>query len=249
MNYFQLVPQELINEVCFYLDYNESLIIRELFAVKVNYLPLLAEKYPGFYQIIKDLRTHDVKYESLTFEEAYLQINLLNSYLEYAKSGEDLIVLQFTNIKSKDPDDIKNILYENDIWIGKLRDIIASHSIIEQRITKMLKQSEYYKYRNYFPCLPNMDDEFTYACDEFDYYKTRLDDLTSLIEGANMKFIYTELLLYVLDIPNIPEDQRIKISSKDPSKIIFENVEEKYYVSILYQYILKHLGPFVQSKI
>ena len=58
--YFYLIPKELIQLISYYWNYTESVIIRDIFAIEVNYQYLLSIKYPGFYEIVKTIKSNNI---------------------------------------------------------------------------------------------------------------------------------------------------------------------------------------------
>src|SRR6266496_4185548 len=81
--FFSFLPSELNNIICYYLTYNESLVVSKLFKLKINYLPLLIEKYPAMYKIIKELKEKDLKYRDYPYSEAYDLMGLIELGIDY----------------------------------------------------------------------------------------------------------------------------------------------------------------------
>jgi hypothetical protein len=55
VRYLTNIPSELNNIIALYLNYTETIIIRNIYKIKVNYQYLLSENFPGFYQMFTDI--------------------------------------------------------------------------------------------------------------------------------------------------------------------------------------------------
>jgi hypothetical protein len=243
MSYFNLIPQELNDEVCFYLDYNESLILQDLFNIKINYQRLLSLKFPGFYKMIKELKEKDVKYINFTYEKSYSLINSVSVYLDNLRNEGGY--LKYDKLASDKIEEVKIALFSNNIFLPEIKDILASHEMtVSSEILGIkyykYKNREYYKYKNYFPDIVGIENTFINACDEFIYYKNNLQSLSKKI---HINGTYCILLLYVLDTPEITAEIKKKIlEDYNPNRKLKEfSLETVNTGRILWQYILKYL--------
>jgi hypothetical protein len=242
-NYFNLIPQELNDEVCLYLDYNDSLILRELFGIKINYQRLLSLKFPGFYKIIKDLKDKDVKYKDFPYEKGYSVINSVNINVNYLRK-RDKLNLKYDKLTSENIEDVMNTIHENMIMLVEVIQLLNSYGTIKENYPEDLAGSKYYKYKNYFPDIASVGDNFTWICDEFaggTYYRHNLDHIC---DETNYFLKYGLLLLYVLETPQISPENKNTILSCDPDFITFSpdiSMDYESTYKIMYEYILKYL--------
>jgi len=235
MSYFNNIPLDLINQICYNLTYTETLILREEFNFNLDYQYFFSNKYPGFYEIIKTVKNKTIRYRNYSYEEGYELIYLLLDYLEFLKNSDDYTF--YNNlIKGIYTDDIENcylIVYDNDDNIKDIKnvkDIIASYNMLENEY-----EYEYYKYRKYFPNMFNMDDIFIDICAEINLYETSdeqlLNDINSQTDDR-LTFYLSVLYILLLEYENKIPEWKILIK-----KLNMKKIKKKPINVIIYQYI------------
>lgn len=131
MSYFDNLPHELITEICFSLDYAQSLIISQVFIngkTVIDYKYLLMNKYPGFYKMLLLVKENDIYYKNYSFEKGY---EIINNFQLYADALTNLNPSDEYNIKSDNPEDIFEIVVWRGVKIDDIENIVMSYNINE----------------------------------------------------------------------------------------------------------------------
>jgi hypothetical protein len=237
MNYLENIPSELNNIIGLYLNYNETLVLWDLFNIKINYQYLLSENFPGFYQMFRIVKTNDVKYQEMSYEKAYDIINLAELVVRRIIHGHNS--LRTTNI-----DEISDIIYENqiDTKVLIISDIITSYNIIT--IGPNLNLGLNKKYKSYIPNIPgiDMDTYFLGACGNYSISYEHNISGDNLLKYIDLTFDYienngldiTDLLevyLIILDNPKYVDIIKDKLSKIVPTNNTL----------LLYWYIIEYI--------
>ena len=226
-NYFEFIPPELIDIICLYLNYTESVVLSSIFDIKVNFQFLLSDKYPAFYQIVKVVKEKDIKYRNYSYDSAYDLINLVEIYA----LSKSIII----NFRSENLD----IIYEirkNNIYVENIMDILGSYIIINK------KGKEYvYKYKPYFPNIKYGEESFNLACSrytndlesEIDYYNRTVDFI--LRQSA-----LCSIFLFVLINKKLINEYKDKIIN---FKLLdYNNIDIIIREKIILQYIINFIN-------
>ena len=89
--YFELIPNELINEIALYLDYQGTIKSRLILEEKyqkisgkplIGYELLLLKKFPGIHRVVKIVIQNAINWKSYTYERAYNLMNLLELFIK-----------------------------------------------------------------------------------------------------------------------------------------------------------------------
>jgi len=248
--YFDILPIDLLNQICYNLTYTETIILREEFNFDLNYQSFLSLKFPAFYKIVGILKNKTIRYKKYSYEESYELMYLLLDYIEdypgYDKSviGKYFSLVDYKNFQSNVYTDniemFSKIIYDYDIWIKNLKDILVSYTMLNESNSP---GAIYVIYRNYFPNLNDMDDIFLWACDETDFY---IDNNNSILLVKDLNNAVTEdhtsmllSVLYILLLHDRNKIQEWKFLIKD---ININIIEKSKTTILLYKYILKYIN-------
>ena len=195
-NLITLLPSELLNAICLYLDYTEVSIIMKLFSVDVNYQYLLSNKYPAFYKIVNDVRKKSLEYKDYPYSKGYSLMSLVEMQLK-----DNILDPDHSNIRTDYKRELVEVSYKNELVFGELEDIFAARDIMYPLLA--IKGGEYYKYREYFPNIKSCNIIFMIACTE---YSVRNQEIGVYINEFKKWKLYSTrintlycMFLYVLD--------------------------------------------------
>ena len=170
---------------------------------------------------------------------------LLLDYLEYLSinnkfgCSDDCKDIKL-NLYTDSIDTFKNIIYENDLDIENLKDILSSYVMLREF---EISESKYYKYRKYFPNIRHIDNIFTWACYEVDNNSITGSNnilLKDMNESKNVDTLTMLLIiLYLLLLTNINKIVEWKLLIKH---IKIKYIEESKCNIILYRYIVKYIN-------
>ena len=211
MNYVNLIPNELINNICIYLDYTQATIIEMEFNIDINYGYLLYIKYPAFYKILKILQLKDIKYKEYPYREPYDVINLVEKILKY-----DNMYISINGLRSENINDFKQTIYDGEyvykyaknINMKDIDDILTSYNVL-------VKQNNIYsKYQRYFPDIEGGENLFFDVAQEF--YPEVINIKCLIFEYESDKFktiplpliVLYQIYLYILVKNDIDEEDR-----------------------------------------
>jgi hypothetical protein len=179
------IPQELINILACYLEYNESIILIESIAIKVQFEYLLLEKYPAFYHILTLCKTHDRYYRNnYTYEQGYIFMEGFNKYITHKINNYEI---EFKNINEhifRYSEDSPEFYNEMNLDIERIKDAINYKSVD--------------KFFDIF-CLKILGDEFIDTHNKY----TELADIYSLYLIIK-NYLNNELYIYKRELPQIP---------------------------------------------
>src|SRR6266496_2821959 len=174
MNYFQLIPQELVNLISIYLSHSDVLLLEEEeLNIFINYEYLLSTGFPVFYKIIKTLKENNIVYRDYSYRKAY---NIICNYeyilnyiarMNYIVNAGKVNITSFNKIRSNNYLDFLSSLdiVSDDRVIGvsyrdNLFEIIDSYKLLDEiNINK--------KYLRSFPIFPYSDSYFSKLSDQF----------------------------------------------------------------------------------
>ena len=88
--YFDYIPQDLINVIAEYLDYNKLIILEQFYAIKIDYQKLVKEKYPGFHKMLVFLKKSNANYSDYSWKRGYDLISRMDIGLQYLMDKSDI---------------------------------------------------------------------------------------------------------------------------------------------------------------
>jgi len=253
MSYVELLPDDLLTEICYYLNYTQSILVIEIFnysemrTIDINYNYLLKSKYPGFYKLFTLVKSKDIRYRNYGLEKAYELINNLSSYIRVFKS---YIKIYNKLIVSDNPEDINILVILKQIKFVEIEDMVCSYNIIIRNTSNLIPDkyfSKLYKYKVYFPNIPNSNKYFKKACIEHMSiqvnFNTQIYDLSSISRSSveyedKLYSLLYSIFLEILIEPSIIKNLRLGIDTL--MTIIYRGNYKPYY-SILYSCITEYI--------
>jgi len=259
--YLDIIPSELIQEICLYLNHIDIVKLRKISKIDFNFQYLTSIKFPGFYKIFKIVREESDDYRGFPYEKGHDLIYRVDRYLKQGlKEGDRLdtsIDDRYINIYSDDINYLIDLVNENFLK-DELREVILSYVLMQP---SNLVQSKLYKYRNEFPNVDIINDIFLGACDEYYYFTrnyTSFEELKNYLENIipptwdNSNY-YTSMLnlcsyfLTFLEQPETMEifrDKPLVILSTDKGNNIEGENHENYLVvfNCINEYLVNKLN-------
>lgn len=182
--YITTIPQELLQEMCLYLDHTSIIKLRKISNSNINFQYLTSVKFPGFYKIFKTVREESDDYRGFPYEKGHDLVYQLDKFLKQGLNESGRLIshidISFINIYSNDANYLRDLLQENYAQ-NELRDISLSYRLSQQDST--LPQARLYKYRIEFPNVYQINSIFINSCDDY-HYSTR--NLTTIEEFKNV---------------------------------------------------------------
>src|SRR6266498_3680695 len=100
MNYFQIIPQELIDLISTHLSHSDILLLEDELNVSIDYEYLLSTGFPVFYKIIKTLKENNIVYRDYSYRKAYNIICNYEYILNYIVRMKYIVNAGKVNVKN-----------------------------------------------------------------------------------------------------------------------------------------------------
>src|SRR5438876_1004886 len=97
INHFGFLPAELINEIVYYLDFDDINKLTNLYTPNINYQSYLYQKCKGYYDVFTLIKKGKNIFDCDTYQDAF---DIISNY----KRKIDSCILHFTQSKTLDFD-------------------------------------------------------------------------------------------------------------------------------------------------
>jgi hypothetical protein len=257
MDYLQVIPEDLINEIAVYLDYIESIKFSLISGVDLRYEYLLSVKFPGFYKFVKIVKSKSINYRDFPYRKAYDLIHQQEKYMKAISAYGPANIHyrdKYTNIYTDDIEEYIETVTMNDFDITEFEQLFDEYHML----IKDSDYHKYYKYRIEYPNIAGLEGTLIIAIMDYEYYVS-----SGILRGyvENFKFeIYPNLhyepnllplvTLYLIllirpeltDILKSRED--LRIAPTDPDKFLDLDIVIVNNYMIMYQHIIDYINSY-----
>lgn len=259
--YLELLPNELINQIALYLDYQGTIKLRVILEDKytvlsdkplINYELLLLSKFPGVHRAIKEVKQNSIHWKNYTYERGYNLMNLVELYLKNQIEADTFDTDTLELLYEDDFGELMGLIYDHGMDIGE---IYALDKAYTQIIDKSVS-SQFIKYRVMMPEITNIDEYFFAAYNRYyddvikkgivplDYVRDTSFNLMSKFYDFNI----VDLIIYYLVILDNPTTINYFKDNKLKEISIGNNTYNSDRQYIEYMIIFQHMKEYINNK-